>query len=406
MKKIIIIGIISILLLTSFSTLSAFGKITSATNEIVVPDDYPTIQDAIAHANHGDTIRVRPGTYYENIVISEMLTLVGSGTSSTIIDGGGIRTVVTIYGGGTKISGFTIRNGGDAAAGIRCEGNDGSYNIIEDVHIKNNGIGIELLESTGNELKNNVITQNTKQGISIYRAHANVISGNTISDNEENGILLDFSSIGNEIYENIISNNEIGINIAGNCRSITIYHNNFIENTQNAYGGLDSDTWYNSDISEGNYWDDYTGTDADSDGIGDTPYSIPGSDCRDLYPFMEPLILNKAPNKPSCNYVKSSNSLSVSAIDPDGDQIRFGVSWNNDGNVDDWTDFYNSGEEAKIDCGEHKGTAGVIAEDENGAQSLWHSVDSTSKAKSHPILAKLLELFPNAFPILRLLLKL
>ena len=405
MKKIIIIGIISILLLTSFSTLSAFGKITSATNEIVVPDDYPTIQDAIAHANHGDTIRVRPGTYYENIVISEMLTLVGSGTSSTIIDGGGIRTVVTIYGGGTKISGFTIRNGGDAAAGIRCEGNDGSYNIIEDVHIKNNGIGIELLESTGNELKNNVITQNTKQGISIYRAHANVISGNTISDNEENGILLDFSSIGNEIYENIISNNEIGINIAGNCRSITIYHNNFIENTQNAYGGLDSDTWYNSEISEGNYWDDYTGTDADSDGIGDTPYSIPGSDAQDKYPLIDQYD-NNAPNKPTCRYNKDNDELVVSTTDVDGDQVKFGISWDDDNTADEWTDYVESGEEIHISCNGRTGSIGVIAEDEHGAQSPWHSVDSASKAKSHPILAKLLELFPNAFPILRLLLKL
>ena len=119
---------------------------------------------------------------------------------------------------------------------------------------------------------------------------------------------------------------------------------------------------------------------------------------------MEPYELNNAPNKPTCRYDKDNNELVVSTTDVDGDQIRFGVSWDNDRNVDEWTGYYNSNDEVEIDCGDHKGTAGVIAEDENGAQSPWNSVDIKSKAKSYPILAKLLELFPNAFPMLRTLL--
>jgi PGF-CTERM protein len=39
----------------------------------------------------------------------------------------------------------------------------------------------------------------------------------------------------------------------------------------------------------GNYWDDYEGTDADGDGIGDTHYSIDSEkDESDDYPLMKP----------------------------------------------------------------------------------------------------------------------
>ena len=66
-----------------------------------------------------------------------------------------------------------------------------------------------------------------------------------------------------------------------------IYHNNFINNEQNAYDGCNN-TWDNDYPSGGNFWDDYNGTDEDEDGIGDTPYPIPGGDNDDRYPLMEP----------------------------------------------------------------------------------------------------------------------
>jgi hypothetical protein len=344
-RKIICIGVIGIFLLMNFTVFSAAEKITTALDEVVVPDDYPTIQEAIDAVGIYGKVRVKPGIYYENLFIDETgLTLKGDDHSNTIIDGSGSGIVISIadHTYEVNIGGFTIQNGD---VGINF-GTSSLSNHIIDTTIKNNGIGIETEET----------------------------------------------SFGN-----------------------TIYHNNFIENTEHVDLVPDNQLFHNGYPSGGNYWDDYTGLDEKSglnqdqpgsDGIGDTPYMVLGSETgKDEYPFIEESgwCDNLPPQKPTCNYNKDNNKLIVSAIDPDGDQVKFGVSWNNDGNVDQWTGFYNSGDEEEIDCGEHKGTAGIIAEDEHGKQSSWNSVDVNSKAKSYNILAKLLDLFPFAFPFLRAL---
>ena len=53
--------------------------------DITVPTDFPTIQAAINASNPGDTIKVLPGTYTEQITISKSLTIIGSGAKYTII---------------------------------------------------------------------------------------------------------------------------------------------------------------------------------------------------------------------------------------------------------------------------------------------------------------------------------
>ena len=77
-----------------------------------------TIGHAISLASAGDTIGVGPATYSENLNINISLKLIGSG-AGTIIDGGGVNTVVTISIGAANVvlSKFTIRNGNNKAGG-------------------------------------------------------------------------------------------------------------------------------------------------------------------------------------------------------------------------------------------------------------------------------------------------
>ncbi|PNX51300.1 MAG: hypothetical protein BV456_03720 [Thermoplasmata archaeon M8B2D] len=110
------------------------------------------------------------------------------------------------------------------------------------------------------------------------------------------------------------------------------------------------------------------------------------------------------PATPTATYDKKSDELTVTSTDPDGDQIRYGVSWNNDQNVDEWTTFVNSGTPATIDCGGREGTVGVIAEDSNGLQSGWTSVAPKNKPMGLQLL--LMELFPQLYKLIQNLLQL
>ena len=82
-----------------------------------VPGTYATIQAGLNACLNGDTVLVQPGTYTQNIVWPNLanIKLFSAGdTSNTIINGGGVATVITISVNtdtNTIIKGFKITNG-------------------------------------------------------------------------------------------------------------------------------------------------------------------------------------------------------------------------------------------------------------------------------------------------------
>jgi len=102
------------LLMAVFSPALNVKPVKSEPRTIIVPDDYPTIQEAINAANPGDTIFVRAGTYYENVVVNKSVLLVGENKELTLIDGDGIGNVVSVIASNVIIHNFTIQNSGNA----------------------------------------------------------------------------------------------------------------------------------------------------------------------------------------------------------------------------------------------------------------------------------------------------
>ncbi len=157
----------------------------------------------------------------------------------------------------------------------RCE-------IINNNVSLNNYSGIYNTGSDDNIIANNYALLNNKFGICVTDSNYLNISKNYLKDSDY-GIFFMFSSWCT-IYNNILSNNGIGIEI-NQSDGNTLYYNNFISNSQQAFDN--SNNQWDNGVSRGNYWSDYTGVDANGDGLGDTPYII-DDDSQDNYPLMEP----------------------------------------------------------------------------------------------------------------------
>lgn len=103
---------------------------------------FPTIEAALKHVRSGDSIDVVAGTYLENIQIGVnskkgrkiVLTITGAGPGSTIIDGGGEGTVVSIFPQAVvTLSGVTVQNGSASGIAVR----DGTLNLANCVVTNN-----------------------------------------------------------------------------------------------------------------------------------------------------------------------------------------------------------------------------------------------------------------------------
>jgi parallel beta-helix repeat protein/predicted outer membrane repeat protein len=144
--------------------------------DVYVPDNYNTIQDAITAVSVGDTVIVRPGTYFETISFlgKDIIVKSEKGAAVTVIDAGQQSSCVKFENGETLsaiLNGFTLTNG---------IGSPDHMSILS-------GGGVFIWYSSP-QVSNNIITGNEAQtsrggGIYVYESSAAKILNNTICDN-------------------------------------------------------------------------------------------------------------------------------------------------------------------------------------------------------------------------------
>ncbi len=220
---------------------------------------------------------------YGNTITNNRVGIGGWNSSTNSIYGNDITNnevgVGLIYfSNNNSIYGNDITNNENGIVFEQCLDNS----IYENNIIANDYDSIGLYESSlNNTIYENNIRDSNDSGITLVNSNTNNVYGNNITNNYK-GVKIWFSS-NNTIYGNNITNNEMGLDVEFSSNN-NMRHNNFVDNTHQVsiIGSGYANFWDNG--LEGNYWSDYNRTDANHDGIGDTPRIIDANN-TDNYPL-------------------------------------------------------------------------------------------------------------------------
>jgi parallel beta-helix repeat protein len=304
------------------------------------------VNKSVNITGQGDTSTMIDGNDADSVV-----TLAVSGTSFsgfTIQNGGeGLR----VLSNGNNITGnFIVSNDVGVILDTGCNGNILSDNGI----VLSSTYGVYGDRCGKNEISHNEISFNNWDGVFIYGSAPCILENNSISSNGLNGAILRYSSnntiagntflankIGlyilsdedpirpsglskyniieqntvlnnscgikiehaaknvnsaeNLIRDNLIAENDLGLNVSGSCGN-SVYHNNFVNNSgQVSLIESYNNTWDLGYHVGGNFWADHSVDDSywgisqnetGSDGIVDSAYVVSENLSTDLYPFV------------------------------------------------------------------------------------------------------------------------
>jgi len=303
-----------------------------------------TIGHAVSLASSGDSIVVAAATYKENLTLGFSISVLGSGATTTIIDGGAHGTVVTVSNTNAKVSlaNLTIRNGfansgggisnigtlaisysklsGNVAYGLIAGGagggiaNSGTLTINSSTVTGNTSKGQDIHTGRGGGIVNwgkltmnqSTLSSNTSNsagggGGGIYNYGSAVIINSTLSGNGTSG------TSGGGIFNNpagnlSISNSTLANNFAGSGGGIfgtataTLQNSIVANNSGGDCGGILSSNGYNLS-SDGN-----------------CNFSGPG-DMNNTDPLLGPLQNNGGPTQ---TMALLPGSLAIDAGNPNG----------------------------------------------------------------------------------------
>ena len=265
----------------------ALDSCFAARAELVVPDDYPTIRQAIDAAHPGDTVLVRPGVYNESLIFKEGIRLKGEGRDEVVLRwnaqtspvitvtncgrgtiseltlsqtgveqlkeslalcfpilfvnassieitncrvcSGGNNGISLVGQGRSKVSNCTIEQ--NALNGILITNKGAAAVLDNNTCCNNGGSGIYFFDGAAGIAENNICSNNSHNGIVVRGKDTKPeLRNNRCSQNQGSGILIGDSAAG-KVEENICEKNEMhGICVADGLSSSWISNNHCLDN--------------------------------------------------------------------------------------------------------------------------------------------------------------------------------
>lgn len=201
-----------------------------AGNVFVTANSSGLVQPGVVAATANDTINVAAGNYLDDVAIDEPnLKLVGASPGLTTLKGrkGGGGSTIQVLASNAEITGFTITRDGNSVAewndptlnvaGISIQGTAITGTVIHDNVLTGNRTGIDINNSNGHTIRNNIIDFNRVGMIFRNQTDNETVVENDITGNTANGILfLDASGGTNAPAQSaancVFSNNNISDN--------------------------------------------------------------------------------------------------------------------------------------------------------------------------------------------------
>jgi nitrous oxidase accessory protein len=267
------------------------------------PADFQSIQEAVDAADSGDTVFVHNGIYLEYVSINKSISLVGENPFNTIIDARWGHAVL-VQADNVTVKNLTVCNTAPSAFSYYLGGGiflnySNSCNIENCIVVKNSH-GINLYHSNYSNISHNLLMNNWLAIVLWNHSSNDTIIGNWILNNSYNGhnIFIGTSSKNITVVENYLWDNPLtidGIDPAYTLvspASCVVAQNNFMQNARIDILYDLGDWQPRPDVAwskdgQGNFWIEYSGSDANEDGVGDTPYVIDGVN-NDSLPLMNP----------------------------------------------------------------------------------------------------------------------
>ena len=335
------------------------------------------------------------------------------------IDSNGNQEWIKTLGGTNQEFGYSVKQTSDG--GFIVVGDTNSYGVNGDAYlVKTDNLGNELWSKTfgGNQSDCGYSVQQTADD-------GYVVCGFYKHDMFDSDVyLIKTDDLGNEEWSKTFGDGEFD---EGQCVMQTSDGGYFITGVYTDTINLDTDAYLIKTDSSGNeQWSElFDKEDAEDAGY----YGIETSDGGYIFTGYTGIYLdetydvwviklegsNQAPNSPSIDgevngKAGESYDYTFVATDPNGDDLYYYIEWGDD-SFEDWIGPYESGEEVLVDHTWAEQGSYIIkakVKDIYDAESDYTTLEVTMPVNQQyygfPIIQKILELFPNAFPILQLLL--